>query len=276
MSRFAGVCGGAPASSRQAQAKSPQPVRVSRFARLRGNQATPGAGGPLAGPGKINVKFDRGAEDYDPFANTAPVYRVGEYLIDADHLIVPAEYHANPWAWWALPIENRLPLTTQYDLQPNEPVLDADGIRVPLPYRNDLGGCWMRLPKASRKRMSGDDDAFREKYETKPAAPRQKPYSTQYAVDWGKKQGWNVIDREAYNFLTKRHHDCELGMDVIFDDGKQGRVGVQAAGKGERKVHWDRFTAAGGVETAKRRAIRILYVVFERGNKTPLDIEEWA
>ena len=242
----------------RAEAKGP---RVSRFARLGGNQAPSGTGG-------LSVADD-------PFANTAPVYRVANALIDPDHLIVPVEYHANPWAWVVHPIEWRENLTTQYDLQPGEPVIDPDGFRVPLPYRNDLGGCWMRLPKASRKRISGDDDAFREKYETKPVAAKQKPYSTQYAVDWGKKQGWKVIDREAYNFLTKRHHDCELGMDVIFDDGK-GRVGVQAAGKSERKVHWDRFVKAGGAETAKRRSIRILYFVFERGNKAPLEIEEWA
>ena len=213
--------------------------------------------------------------EYDPFAGTAPVYTVEGILIDPDHFIVPREYFQDEWAWVVMPREKRAKLTEKFDLWPSDTVLDRDGFRVPLPYRNDLGGVWNRMAKTTRRRVSEDDDAFREKYEPKRAAKAAKPYSTKYAVSWGKKQGWKVIDREEFNFLTKRHHDCELGTDVIFDDG-EGRVGVQAAGKSERKVHWDRFMAAGGPETAQRRGIRILYVVFERGNKTPIEIETWA
>lgn len=249
MRRFAGVC-----------AASPAPVRTRRFV------------GVYAQAARL---FDEPMGVYDPFADTAPIYTVEGVTIDPDHFIVPPEYLANPWEWVTMTRERRAQITEKFDLQPGDAVIDRDGLRVPLPYRNDLGGAWNRMAKATRRSVSEGDDAFREKYEAAKPADRQKPYSTQYAVDWGKKQGWKVIDREAFNFMTKRHHDCELGMDVIFDDG-EGRIGVQAAGKGERKAHYDRFVQRGGVETARRRAIRILYVVFERGNKTPIETEVWA
>jgi len=123
--------------------------------------------------------------------------------------------------------------------------------------------------------------------------PAPKPFTTQYAIDWGKQQNchqhlvhadnfertaptkWKLIDRERYNHLTKRHHDLEGGVDAIFDAGDV-RVGVQGAGKGERLVHRQRFENRGGIAKAQRRGLHIYYVEFVRGNKTPILVERWA
>ena len=109
----------------------------------------------------------------------------------------------------------------------------------------------------------------------KPRKKAAKKFTTEYAIAWGRKQGWKLVERESYNFLTKRHADCQLGMDAIFDDGN-GLVGIQGAGKSEYKAHWDRFEARGGVEVAQRRHIRIIYLEFAREDKKPIVRQDWC
>jgi hypothetical protein len=135
-----------------------------------------------------------------------------------------------------------------------------------------------------RQRFEGHGEEKRraeEEAARKTKAPGHKRFSTQYGVEWGRSQKqpngqpWVVIDREGYDHRLKRHHDLELGLDVIFDDGV-GRVGVQAAGVGERKAHYQRFLDRGGVEKAQRRRTRVIYLEFVKGNKTPVREEVWA
>jgi len=169
---------------------------------------------------------------------------------------------------------------------------DIDDVIIPKTWWHSPR--WMKLPLELRKRWSKEWVKDQERYyreelmmKPKPARGPAPKFSTQYAVDYGKKQkkesglNWQVIDRErfvrAWNPDSRdRHHDLMLGLDVLFDDGRPGMVGVQAAGKGERAVHYKRFEERGGIELAKRRNIRVYYWVFERGNKTPIETERWA
>ena len=84
------------------------------------------------------------------------------------------------------------------------------------------------------------------------------------------------LEREGYDARTKRHHDLELGVDALFDDGGPGRVGIQGAGRGERLEHLRRFMDRGGPERAKSRAVKVIYLEFERGNIEPVRNEQWA
>jgi hypothetical protein len=101
-------------------------------------------------------------------------------------------------------------------------------------------------------------------------------FTTDYAVEWGRKQGWKLIERERYDHRTKRHFDLELGVDAIFDNNVDARVGVQGAGKGERAKHRERFEQRGGETKARRRNLHVYYVEFVRGDKTPIVMERWA
>lgn len=110
-------------------------------------------------------------------------------------------------------------------------------------------------------------------------APRKSAgtFTTAYAIEYGLKQGYKtIVDRERYDYRTKRHHDCEGAVDVIFDDGNGGRIGFQGAGVGERAEHYNRFMAWGGPTKARERKLRVTYLEFTRGNKTPVKVEEWA
>lgn len=152
-------------------------------------------------------------------------------------------------------------------------LLDLDGLPVPKLWQANPAK-WASLPKSWREQHLDPPPAPPKPERAK--RPYQKRFSTDYAVEWGRKQGWKLIERERYDFRTKRHHDLEGECDAIFDDMTDGRVGVQGAGRGERKVHYERFMAWGGPEKAKRRNLRIFYLEFERGNKTPLSVERWA
>lgn len=155
---------------------------------------------------------------------------------------------------------------------------DPDGFPVPYVYQGRPEK-WAALPYNYRKRRAEEDARIAAEKAARPAqAPR--PYATRfttdYAIEWGRKQGWKLIERERYDHRTKRHHDLEGGVDVIFDDMTDGRVGVQGAGRHERLAHYNRFMAWGGPEKAKRRNLRIFYVEFVRGNKAPQVVEQWA
>jgi hypothetical protein len=146
---------------------------------------------------------------------------------------------------------------------------------------------WDSLAEATQRKLSNifQDRKAREAAAAKAAAekkPRAKraatgTFTTQYATDWAKSKGWKIIDRERYDYRTKRHHDLQLGIDLLVEDpSEDGMIGIQAAGVGERAPHYQRFLDRGGPEKAKRRSIRIVYVEFVRGNKTPVSEERWA
>lgn len=101
-----------------------------------------------------------------------------------------------------------------------------------------------------------------------------KRYSTDYAVAWGRAQGWRLLDRERYDFRTKRHLDCPLGSDAMFSS-PDGLVFVQGAGKGQRAEHRRRFEDRGGPAELARLKARFYYVEFVRGAKTPVLSEQW-
>ena len=160
---------------------------------------------------------------------------------------------------------------------PDWPV-DGDGILIP----PDVAHNWHRFSKPMRVKTSQTRLEWWQKEQDESTKPPKTPgakatnFTTGAAIKWGRRQGWKLIERERYNHFTKRHHDCELGTDAIFDDGLFGRVGIQGAGKGERASHYQRFTERGGVDTAKRRALRVLYLEFERGNPEPTKQEWWS
>jgi hypothetical protein len=165
-------------------------------------------------------------------------------------------------------------------------VFDGDGLAIP-EFWQGARRKWDRLALPVRKRFSGA--YVLELLSRKPKKAKQQGapatrFTTDYAVKWGRRQKharvsaktWQLIDREHYDYRTKRHHDLELGVDAIFDDGGDYRIGIQGAGKGERSVHYQRFMDRGGPEKAARRRLKVLYLEFERGNHEPILKEEWA
>lgn len=152
-------------------------------------------------------------------------------------------------------------------------VVDKDGIPVPEFWQANVAK-WEKQPIGWRRQRSASAQvkAVQKKIVQREPASR---FTTDYAVRHGRKLGWTLIEREQYDYRTKRHRDLEGQVDAIFDDG-EGRVGVQAAGRGERAAHYQRFMDWGGAEKALRRHLRVLYWVFERGNTVPVEMEEWA
>ena len=166
----------------------------------------------------------------------------------------------------------------------DEECIDQDGLIIPLRWRANRER-WCRMALSVRKKLAdADRDREMRKAEAAARAAKRKPrtgppatrFTTDYAVKWCRRQGWKIIDRENYDFRNKRHHDLQLGVDVLADDGGQGMVGVQGAGRGERKEHYERFEKAGGVAKANRRGVRVIYLEFERGNYEPILREDWA
>lgn len=171
-----------------------------------------------------------------------------------------------------------VPVKPETEYQPQSTVVrDRDGFIVPELWRSAIER-WEALPKSSRQRSSEFDEAKLAAQATKKPkqarefAPR---FSTDAALKWGRKKGWKLIDRENYNHKVRRSHDLMLGMDLLFDT-PDGMVAVQAAGKSERKEHYQRFLDRGGIETARRRHVAIIYAEFERGNPEPIKEERWA
>ena len=155
------------------------------------------------------------------------------------------------------------------------PVRDADGLLIPPLWQHSAK--WGKLPLSIRSKKS---KAYEETLNAPPKKEKERrpgftTFTTKYAIAYGRSLGWTLLDRENYNHRTKRTHDLMLGMDVMFDDGN-GLVMVQAAGRSERKAHWQRFEERGGEEKARRRQIRCLYWEFERGTKSPILEEQWA
>lgn len=130
-------------------------------------------------------------------------------------------------------------------------------------------------PHAILIRMANAQQLAEARAAVKQARPGVKRFSTQYAIDWGRSQGWKLTAREGYDHRLRRHFDLMLGMDAQFDTG-DGIAMVQGAGLGERKKHYTRFEERGGVAKAQRMGISCYYVEFERGCKAPKLMEVWA
>jgi len=154
--------------------------------------------------------------------------------------------------------------------------VDLPGVATVDPRENPA----KRLIQAMKDRFEARAEAQRQLQAASFGEPQEEKritrFTTDYAVEWGRAQGWLLIDRERFDFRTKRHHDLELGVDAIFDNRVDARVGVQGAGKGERKHHRERFEERGGEATAKRRNLQVFYAEFVRGDKTPILLEQWA
>ena len=116
-------------------------------------------------------------------------------------------------------------------------------------------------------------DQAKPKKEPKASKPAAKRFTTQACINWGRRKGWKLVAREAYDYRTKRHHDTLLGSDAVFDT-PNGMVAVQGAGRSERAVHMERFNERGGVSAAARMRIGFVYVEFVRGKDEPV-VEEW-
>lgn len=157
---------------------------------------------------------------------------------------------------------------------------DADGLIVPRTWA--WGHGWGKQPLAWRTRRSNEylaDEIVRAEKERKRADRRKTPstrFSTDAAIEWGRRQGWKLVERESYDYRTKRHHDCQLGMDAIMSKPGGQLVGVQGAGRSERLHHYQRFDERGGIAVAKVRNMEIWYIEFLRGNPEPVVKERWA
>lgn len=123
-----------------------------------------------------------------------------------------------------------------------------------------------------RAALEGHADRIAKAETAKGTGPKR--FSTDYAVAWGRRQGWRLVDRERFDFRTKRHLDCLLGSDAMFSS-EDGLVLVQGAGTGQRAEHRRRFDARGGSSELARLKARFFYLEFERGCKEPAKMEVW-
>ena len=110
---------------------------------------------------------------------------------------------------------------------------------------------------------------------TKQTRAPASTFTTQYAIEWGRRHGWKLIDRERYDFKNKRHNDLQLGADAMME-GPDGIILVQGAGRSEKAAHWSRFNERGGGDKARHRHLKFVYVEFVRGSKDPILTEWWA
>lgn len=156
-------------------------------------------------------------------------------------------------------------------------IYDRDGIAVPELWQASIAK-WESLPLTWRLRQSAsemerlDREAARA---TKPRRAASTRYTTQYAIDWGRAQGWRLRDRERFDARTRRHHDLMLGADAMFET-PDGLVLVQGAGRYERNEHRRRFEECGGADAGARMRVRMVYVEFARGCRVPTLIEWWV
>lgn len=136
---------------------------------------------------------------------------------------------------------------------------------------------WDRFTPEVKRKFSQVHQASIAKEESKPPPkPRRSAsrFTTDYAVEYGRKQGWKQVDRESYDHRLKNHHDLPGGADARFRS-EDGVVFIQGAGVGERSEHRARFEERRH-QLADFRSVRFLYLEFIRGNKTPVRSEEWV
>lgn len=211
----------------------------------------------------FNQLESEGSEaERDPFGPNAPVVSVDPFGETTVIPPCPTDRAAIRERFQALPDAQRLPIST-----------DGEG----LPYRMDLKA-WLRKNHTTRLILAAklidsvEADVRRGTRRTASAGLRAPNFSTRYAKEWGEAQGWKVIDSER--FTHGHYQDCVMGVDVIFDADGQ-RIGVQGAGRYERAEHYQRFLDWGGVDRANRLQMKVIYLEFVRGNKTPVVREDW-
>lgn len=180
----------------------------------------------------------------------------------------PAVIDYDPFA--ALPQRRR-----KRALPEPEPVLVFGPARIEAEALIELREARKPFNEFQKRVLRNQADAADRITATPPKISQPGPgtFTTQYAIDWGTKQGWKLIDRERFNHRTKRHQDLQLASDAMFE-GPEGLILVQGAGRGERKPHRFKFDERGGVAKAHHRHLKFVYVEFERGCKTPI-LEEW-
>ena len=103
------------------------------------------------------------------------------------------------------------------------------------------------------------------------ARPAAGKFTTQYAVDYGRKLGWTAVERERFDFRTKRHHDVAGCADVLFRDGAR-LILVQGAGLHERSTHRAKFDQHQSAVAGRA----FVYWEFIKGQKSPVFEEWWA
>lgn len=131
-----------------------------------------------------------------------------------------------------------------------------------------------RLRREARERFEKYGEE-RRAAEMKPRKAGHKRFTTQYAIEWGRAQGWKLLDRERFDARTRRHHDLPLGADAMFE-ATDGVVYVQGAGRHERAEHRRRFEDGGGAARCERLRCSFVYVEFVRESVTPVLREVWA
>ena len=128
----------------------------------------------------------------------------------------------------------------------SDPIYDNDGVLVPAFWRPNIAA-WEKQALDVRQRMSDKEIAFQATQKPKKPQRAHREYvprfSTKYAKDWVRAK-WRVrlVDEERDDAFARRHHDCQLALDAIFEDKDTlALIGVQGAGVGQRKIHRDRF-----------------------------------
>jgi len=135
---------------------------------------------------------------------------------------------------------------------------------------------WDRFTDEVRRKFSQLHHAAQAAEAAKEARPARRSatrFTTDYAVEYGRAQGWKLVDREAFDARLNRHHDLPGGADARFRS-REGVVFIQGAGVGERSTHRQRFEERRH-QLADFANVTFLYLEFVRGNKTPVKVEEW-
>lgn len=156
---------------------------------------------------------------------------------------------------------------------------DRDGLLVPPDHWPNAN--WQNLPLVVRKKLAWTEEQIRGQKAPKSHKARTPAtrFTTGAAIKYGQAMGWKLVERETYDYRTKRHHDVRYGMDAIMRDLDGFLVGVQGAGVGERAEHFERFLArtrnAAGVIFPETEHMRFFYWEFKRGQFEPVKFEQW-
>jgi len=135
---------------------------------------------------------------------------------------------------------------------------------------------WDRFTDEVKRKFSQVHQASAAREASKPPAKPHRSasrFTTDYAIEYGRAQGWKLVDREAFDARLNRHHDLPGGADARFRS-REGVVFIQGAGVGERAEHRRRFEDRRH-QLADFANVTFLYLEFVRGNKNPTKVEEW-
>lgn len=114
----------------------------------------------------------------------------------------------------------------------------------------------------------------------RPKETGAKRFTTKYAIDYGSRRGWKLMDRERWNPWGRggkgSHEDVAFAADAIFLTPGGRTVAIQGAGRHERTEHRAKFDELRGVEKCLEFNVEFLYLEFVRGNKEPVLLERWV